>query len=241
MFCIPEFQKVLPTLRKMVMRTSWFGFGFLPLSSNCIQAAELGFSPGIHGFLNKQEDTLMYCLGTNFVNLTPNKQDAIPWIIYQGHHGISDLKNVAAILPSASPLEQKDSYVNVFGTVQHSKAIFLGLNNLRSDTEVIRSLTFFLLHNLWAKQSSRRNSCSFFLKKQQQHNKIVVRESSLIDVFSYLSLSNTIHNNFVSFFNIITHSFMHNFYISDNFSCASKTMLLCSKAFYVGTTTYLSS
>jgi NADH-quinone oxidoreductase subunit G len=94
-----------------------------------INSLEVGCVKGVHG-QNSSKGNLNIILGTNLNNVKCSKND---FSVYIGHHGDSLIKDVDLILPSASPFERTGSYLNIFGSVQKTKAIFFGLNNVKSD------------------------------------------------------------------------------------------------------------
>lgn len=212
-FSLKNSEKIVPWLKKIFSRGSFCGLGVLPLTSSAINAAELGFCRGIHSpkslLLSKK---FVYMLGStkdNFSNECFNKND---FIVYQGSHGDEFIKNASIILPVATPFEKSSTFINVFGTIQKTKPVFFGINNVKADSVVINNLMSYLFDEKIS--LSLGNFLPYISSKK-----------------SSLSTLNLSYEEFAFVQNSAMSSMIHNFYKTDSFSSASKTMALCSKAF----------
>lgn len=244
-FCIPGFQKLIPLLQQFVTRQNWVGFGCLPATSSILHASEVGFNPGIHGVsYGNMNSSINYLLGTNKISLTTSttvSNKSNHWVIYQGHHGIASLSAANLIIPSLSPFEQSSNFINIFGHVQQSRAAYFGLNNLKCDSEFLRDLLYYLIAHLWNKPLRKAEICRIFVKRQLIDNPIrsvlgfSTRNSLTVYTIPFFLIKSF---NFFFFYNTIPSKLVHNFYRSDNFSANSKTMLLCSQAFYKNKSTF---
>lgn len=212
-FSLKNSAKLLPWLKNLFSKESWCGFGVLPLNSGTINSAELGYTLGIHSpkslLISKK---FVYMLGSSrdiYSNEFFNVND---FVVYQGSHGDDFIKNASVILPVATPFEKSSTFINVFGSIQKTKPIFFGINDVQSDAVVLNNLLSFLFDE----------KVFFSLSKMLPY---VSSEKASVATLNLNYLKPSIVQN------TAMSSMISNFYKTDSFTSASKTMALCSKAF----------
>jgi len=209
-------KNLLPYFLQISKRINWQGLNVLPQTSSIINRLEVGCVKGIHG-QPSAKGKLQFILGKSLNNMKFSSKD---YSVYIGHHGDSFIKNVDMILPSASPFEKTGKYLNIFGTVQKTKAIFFGLNNVKNDWEVLNSLSVFLGLGKLSFTGERLKELSPFL---QSKGSMPFLNYSNQSGLSFVFKSKIFNSPFVP---VVT-----NFYKTDSMSLSSKILNRCSSSF----------
>ena len=136
-----------------VVREGWNGFNLLHYAASRVAALDVGFVPqkggkdmaGIIDSIAKKAIKLVYLLGVDEVDMG-YFGDA--FVIYQGHHGDIGAHRADVVLPGAAYTEKDALYVNTEGRVQEAFRAVFAPGEAREDWKILRALSDVLGHTL---------------------------------------------------------------------------------------------
>lgn len=207
-----------------VVREDWNGFNMLHYAAGRVGALDVGFVPqkdgrdmtGIVEAVTAKTIKFVYLLGVDEIDMS---YFGNAFVVYQGHHGDIGAHRADVVLPGAAYTEKDALYVNTEGRVQEARRAVFPPAQARVDWEAIAALSAALGHTLpYATLAELRAR--------------LVREFPVFATVNRRTAA-TLASQTASATEITAEKFdypIHNFYMSDPISRASKTMAACTES-----------
>jgi NADH-quinone oxidoreductase subunit G len=207
-----------------VVREGWNGFNMLHNAAARVGALDVGFVPqkggldmaGIIAAIAKKEIEMVYLLGVDEIDMG-YFGDA--FVVYQGHHGDIGAHRADVVLPGAAYTEKNALYVNTEGRVQEARRAIFPPGQAREDWVIISGLA-----NLLGKPLA-------YSDHKQLRARIAAEFASFANIDARAPATWVPQSD--AKLAIMPEKFdypIHNFYMSDPISRASKTMAACTES-----------
>ena len=205
-----------------LVKDGWNGFNVLQHAASRVAALDLGFASQDHGAAEifdacrRGQMGLVYLLGADEIdmNLLGNA-----FVVYQGHHGDAGAHRADVVLPGAAYTEKDATYVNLEGRVQLARRAVFPPGAAKEDWAIIRALSLLvgkpLAYNNLAGVRDRMTAVAphFMHVDQLPAASWTAGATASVSGLSDAPLE----------------EFVHNFYMTDPISRASKTMAQCTR------------
>jgi len=206
-----------------VVREGWNGFNMLHYAASRVGALEIGFVPQAAGYdmagiieaISRKEIKFVYLLGVDEIDM---RYFGDAFVVYQGHHGDIGAHRADVVLPGAAYTEKDGLFVNTEGRVQEARRAIFPPGQAKVDWQVVAMV-------------------AAAVGKPLPYNSAEALRARIVGEFPQLSdtdarIPATWKPESASTVSIKPEKFdypIHNFYMSDPISRASRTMAQCSE------------
>jgi NADH-quinone oxidoreductase subunit G len=216
---------------RYAVKDGWNGFNILHHAAARVGALDVGFVPAPGGKhiaeifegCAKGDIQLVYLLGADEFDMALLGK---AFVIYQGHHGDDGAHRADVVLPGAAYTEKEATYVNMEGRAQRARRAVFAPGAAKEDWLIVQELSYALGKSLGYKHLSGVRAG---LVKYAPHFSAIDAIQPVAWVKSEPRLQ----------YRIVPEpfeAFIHNFYMTDPISRASKTMAECMKVIAVQST-----
>ncbi len=203
-----------------LVRDDWNGFNVLHTAAARVGGLEMGFVPGANGLdrngiLNAAGSgavEVVYLLGADEI---PMDRLGKAFVIYQGSHGDAGASRADVILPGAAYTEKSATYLNTEARVQRTQVAIFPPGEAKEDWTIIRALSEVLGHRLPVNTLSEvrgRLATALAGHKGATWKVVEAHGAGALAATAF-------------------HSPIHNYYMTDPISRASRTMAECTEIY----------
>jgi len=205
-----------------LVKDGWNGFNVLHTAAARVGGLEVGFVPGAGGLdrdgilaaASAGAIEVVYLLGADEL---PMDRLGQTFVIYQGSHGDAGATRADVILPGAAYTEKSATYLNTEARVQHTQQAIFPPGEAKEDWSIIRALSEVLGVKL------AQNTLAEVRGRLTQA--LAARQSATWGAFGFTGGYEA--TPFVTP--------IHNYYMTDPISRASRTMAECTEIYVNGT------
>jgi len=207
-----------------IAQADWRGFNILHNDASMVGALDLGFYYGKSGNgvadilkeSNSSKVKVLYVLSADDFDVNAISDDC--FVIYQGHHGDAVAARADVILPEAAYTEQDAIFVNMEGRPQYARAAVAPPGQAQAGWRILRQIIE------QADASIKANSL------------LEIREAMAKENIVFAHIDEIIPTNFMQFKSSVKllqkplDKIAVNYYMTNQISRASVTMVRCTKA-----------